>query len=144
MTDSRGNPEVDAISEKDLGRYFDEHKEDDSMWKPKGRRIRGRRGPSTMFQMRLSPEELEEITAAAAGNVSDFVRTAALEKARARVAWNELLNTKVQVDRELTKAFFSSITILMRYYSESGKPYGDNLGGMQRWIDEEVLVGRDS
>ena len=80
---NRGDPKVDALNEKELAEYFEERKDDTTIWESKGRKIRARRGPSTVFQMRIAPEELEEIARAAGGNVSDFVRTAALEKARA-------------------------------------------------------------
>ncbi len=78
----QGDPRIDALSEAELTKYFQEHKDDSRVWEQKGRRIRARRGPSTVFQMRITPEELEEIAEVAGGNVSDFVRTAALEKAR--------------------------------------------------------------
>ena len=77
-----GDPKVDAMNEEELAKYFEDRKDDPSIWEAKGRRIRARRGPSTVFQMRIAPEELEEIARAAGGNVSEFVRTAALEKAR--------------------------------------------------------------
>ena len=86
MTDRNdGNPEVDALSHEELVRYFEAHRDDEAIWSKKSvgpRKIRGRRGPSTLFQMRIAPKELEEIARAANGNISDFVRTAALEKAR--------------------------------------------------------------
>ncbi|MPZ49311.1 MAG: hypothetical protein GEU75_08430 [Dehalococcoidia bacterium] len=82
MTMNKGDPKVDALTEKELAGYFEENKDNDEIWQKKGRKIRARRGPSTVFQMRIAPDELEEITLAAEGNVSDFIRTAALEKAR--------------------------------------------------------------
>jgi hypothetical protein len=79
---NKGDPKVDELPESELARYFEDRKDDDTIWQLKGRKIRARRGPSTLFQMRIAPEELEEIAAAAGGNISEFVRTAALEKAR--------------------------------------------------------------
>jgi hypothetical protein len=49
--------------------------------------------------MRLAPEELEEIAAAADGNVSEFVRTAALEKARRRAVGTDHSLSSEQLTR---------------------------------------------
>jgi hypothetical protein len=83
--------EVDGLPKEQLGRYFDEHRKDDSLWKRKGRRVkkpRGEQNRTAVFQLRLSPDELEEISSAAGGNVSDFVRTAALDRARNRTLYD--------------------------------------------------------
>jgi hypothetical protein len=84
----RGNPKLDAMSEQELARYYEEHRDDPSLWDWKrARRISARRGrgPSTVFSVRLTPEELTEIHRAAnssGANASDFMREAALERAR--------------------------------------------------------------
>jgi hypothetical protein len=96
----QGDPQIDALSEAELTKYFDDHKDDPSLWEQKGRRIRARRGPSTVFQMRIAPEELEEIAEVAGGNVSDFVRTAALEKAR-RIKSNKEPSVAEQVKEQV-------------------------------------------
>ena len=84
-----GDPKLDAMTESEFVEFIEQHKDDASNWEAKGRKIRARRGPSTIFQMRITPEELEEIVDVAGGNVSDFVRTAALEKARRMRAAHE-------------------------------------------------------
>jgi hypothetical protein len=88
-TDGSGDPRVDSLDEEALANYLEAHNEDDSLWQKHGRKVRARRGPSTVFQMRIAPEELEEIARAANGNISDFVRTAALEKARGNDRWTK-------------------------------------------------------
>jgi uncharacterized protein (DUF1778 family) len=97
---NQGDPRLDAMSEAELAKYLEEHREDPSVWEQKGRRIRARRGPSAVFQMRIAPEELEEIAEVAAGNVSDFVRTAALEKAR-RIKSKEAPSITEQVKEQV-------------------------------------------
>jgi hypothetical protein len=88
VTSNQGDPKVDALNERDLARYFEERKDDETIWQKKGRKIRPRRGqgPSTVFTLRLAPEELTALLAAAnARNVSltEFIRTAALTEAQA-------------------------------------------------------------
>jgi hypothetical protein len=73
--------------EEELARFYEEHKDDETIWAKKGRKIRARRGgASTVVQVRLAPEELQEIYNAflqsGEGSLSAFVRTAALERAR--------------------------------------------------------------
>jgi uncharacterized protein (DUF1778 family) len=82
-----GDPEIDKLSEEELAEYFYQHREDESIWEKKSYPVKpGRRGESTYFQMRIAGADLDEIARAAfasGGNVSEFVRSAALEKARA-------------------------------------------------------------
>jgi uncharacterized protein (DUF1778 family) len=82
-----GSAEVDGLTETELARYFEEHKDDDSLWETTGRRIRRRRGqgPSTSFAVRITPEEISELQAAAnleGKTLSDFIRSSALSAAR--------------------------------------------------------------
>ena len=69
----------------ELAEFFEAHKGDMSLWETKPRKIRVRRGsPSTVFALRLAPEELEqlyEVARAQDTNLSAFIRDAALEKA---------------------------------------------------------------
>jgi hypothetical protein len=84
MAKNKGNPEVDALDEEALARYFEERAGDLSIWEEKPIKIRSRRGgPSVVFSVRLTPQELEVIRLAADGNVSDFIRRVSLERARA-------------------------------------------------------------
>jgi len=95
---------VDEMGEQALAEYFEANKDNPEVWQQKGRRIRARRGPSTVFQMRIAPDELEEITRAANGNVSEFMRTAALEKARHMAGKADVVETVRRRARELAEA----------------------------------------
>jgi hypothetical protein len=72
--------------DEELARFHEEHKGDVSLWEAKPARIRVRRGsPSTVFSLRLTPDELTELfrTAEERGlTTSDFIRRAALDVAR--------------------------------------------------------------
>ena len=72
--------------DEELAAYYEAHKDDVSLWQSKARKIRVRRGsPSTVFALRLAPEELEQIHSAALSEgttASAFIRDAALEKAK--------------------------------------------------------------
>jgi len=74
---------LDKMTEQELASFYEEHKEDMSLWQKKPRRIRARRGqgPSTMFSLRMTGEELTKIALAAEArgqSVSDFIRSAAM------------------------------------------------------------------
>ena len=75
----------DDMNEEELVQFFEDHRDDMSIWDTKPRKIRVRRGsPSTVFALRLAPEELEKLYEAAGAqdtNLSAFIRDAALEKA---------------------------------------------------------------
>ncbi len=76
----------DDMDEDELARFFEAHKGDVSLWERKPAKIRVRRGgPSTVFAVRMTPEELEELRLAANAEgrtISDLVREAALKEAR--------------------------------------------------------------
>ncbi len=76
----------DEMTEKELAQFYEERKDDESLWEKKPAKIRVRRGgPSTVFSLRLAPEELEELSKVAEANgvnLSDFIRSAALKEAR--------------------------------------------------------------
>lgn len=84
---TRNNAESDGIGEQELAQYLFEHDQDDSVWQSTVYDLEsGERAIATIFQMRIPVEEMDEIAKAAlfdGGNVAEFVRTAALEKARA-------------------------------------------------------------
>ena len=76
----------DDMNEEALARFYEERKGDLSLWQKKPRQIRLRRGdgPSTMFSLRMTGEELSKIALAAqkrGTTVSDFIRRAALKEA---------------------------------------------------------------
>lgn len=75
---------ADEMNEEELARFYEERRGDVSLW-DKSRRIRVRRGsPSSVFTMRLAPEELEQLyRAAEIENVtmSEFIRKAAVDRA---------------------------------------------------------------
>lgn len=79
---NKKNP--DEMSEKELARFYEERRGDVSLW-DKSRRIRVRRGsPSTVFTLRLAPEELEQLYRAAeiqGETMSEFVRKGAVDRA---------------------------------------------------------------
>jgi hypothetical protein len=83
----KGNPAVDALPEKDLAGYFEENKDNPALWQKKPRKIRSRRGqgPSSVFTLRLTAEELEELALAASArgvSLTEFIRNTALKEAR--------------------------------------------------------------
>ena len=81
------NKTPDEMNEGELARFYEERRGDMSLWEKKPRRIRARRGgPSTVFTLRLAPEELELLFEAATRQdetLSDFIRKGALERAAA-------------------------------------------------------------
>jgi hypothetical protein len=76
----------DEMNEEELSRFYEERRGDVSLW-DKSRRIRVRRGsPSTVFTLRLAPEEIEQLYRAAAAQsetMSEFIRRAAVDRALA-------------------------------------------------------------
>ena len=76
----------DEMSEEELARFYEERRGDVSLW-DKSRRIRVRRGsPSTVFTLRLAPDELEQLYRAAEAQsetMSEFIRSAAVDRALA-------------------------------------------------------------
>jgi hypothetical protein len=80
------NKKLDDMTEAELARFYEENRGNVDLWQKKARQIRVRRGaPSTIFSLRLAPEELEEIFGAAereGSTVSDFIRKGALDRAR--------------------------------------------------------------
>jgi hypothetical protein len=131
MTNMNGDPEIDALGEEELAQYFEERRDDDSIWQKKGRRLKPGKA-STVFQMRIAPDELEEITRAAGGNVSEFVRSAALEKAR-RLATGE--QPPDATSTASLQALCDAIMVLTDRYTRAGRPFGDRAEGISRWIE---------
>src|SRR4051794_10330820 len=82
-----GNPMLDAMTEEELAEYLYEHREDESLWGTKSYALTpAKPGEGLVWSMRISGRDLDEIADAAHGsgtNVSEFFRSAALEKARA-------------------------------------------------------------
>jgi hypothetical protein len=78
---------LDAMTEEELAEYLYEHREDESLWGNKSYPLTpAKPGEGLVWSMRISGKDLDEIAAAAHGsgtNVSEFFRSAALEKARA-------------------------------------------------------------
>jgi hypothetical protein len=78
---------LEEMSEEELGDYLYENRFDDSMWKASGRVLTpAKPGEGLVWSMRISGKDLDDIADAAHGsgtNVSEFFRSAALEKARA-------------------------------------------------------------
>jgi len=76
----------DAMNEEELARFFEERRGDATLW-DKARRIRVRRGsPSTVFTVRLAPEEFEQFYRAAAfygETMSEFLRKGAAQRSAA-------------------------------------------------------------
>ena len=85
------NPEEEA----ELARYFDEHKGDMSLWdttRPIKIRVR-RGGPSSVFSVRFTSEELHRLQAAANARgitISQLIRDAALREAAPAEAAGDL------------------------------------------------------
>ena len=82
------NPDLDKLSEEELAEYFYEHRDDESLWTGKFVDVPpAKPGESGLvWSMRISGKDLDEIADAAHGSgthVSEFFRSAALEKARA-------------------------------------------------------------
>jgi uncharacterized protein (DUF1778 family) len=78
---------LEQMSEEQLAAFYQSHRGDVSLWQKTSKPMRRRRGegPSTSFAVRLSPEELEELQAAASERgttLSDFIRSSALGAAR--------------------------------------------------------------
>jgi uncharacterized protein (DUF1778 family) len=79
------DPAVDSLSEEELADYLYEHRDDEAVWKPTFRKLTPSGTNTAVFQMRIPGKDLDEIAKAAyanGGNVSEFFRSAALEKAR--------------------------------------------------------------
>jgi hypothetical protein len=80
------NKNPDEMTEEELAQFYESRMGDVSLWEKKPRQIRVRRGSaSTVFSLRLAPEELEELYAAAkrdGATLSDFIRQGALDRAR--------------------------------------------------------------
>ena len=77
----------DEMTEEELARFYEERRGDTSLWEKKPRPMRVRRGgASTVFTLRLAPEEMQALYEAAARQdetLSDFIRKGALERAAA-------------------------------------------------------------
>jgi hypothetical protein len=76
-------PNTKPLTEAELARFYEKHKDDLSLWVKQPRRIRYRRGegPSTVFSLRLTGDELTRIAQAAHAremSVSDFIRKATM------------------------------------------------------------------
>jgi hypothetical protein len=73
------------MTETELARFYEANKDNMDLWDTKRRKIRVRRGaPSTVFTLRLAPEELEQLYRVAAEQgetLSDFIRKGALDRA---------------------------------------------------------------
>ena len=82
-----GNSMLNAMTEEELAEYLYEHREDESLWGDKSYPLTpAKPGEGLVWSMRISGKDLDEIADAAHGsrtNVSEFFRSAALEKARA-------------------------------------------------------------
>jgi hypothetical protein len=89
MTDlTQGKAKLDDLSEEELADYLYEHRDDESLWTGKFVPLTpAKAGEGLVWSMRISAEDLHEISTAAFANggtnVSEFFRSAALEKARA-------------------------------------------------------------
>jgi hypothetical protein len=74
---------VDEMTEEELARHLYENREDTSLWETTPRKIRVRRGgPSSVFSVRFTLDELRKLQAAAdvrRTTVSALIREAALE-----------------------------------------------------------------
>jgi len=71
------------MSEDERARYYEKHMDDETLFSKTPRATRPRRGsgPSTMFSLRMTGEELTRIAEAARARgmtVSDFIRRASL------------------------------------------------------------------
>ena len=130
LTEESGN-EMNAeekaadASDEALARYFEERKGEVAIWEEKPLKIRVRRGgASTSFAVRLAPEELEELQAAAkkrGRTVSDFIRSAAL--AAARVEVEPARTVSVAEVTDLMDALRESVEAARRKF-ESGQAAG--------------------
>jgi hypothetical protein len=80
-------PDLDSMSESELADYLYEHRDDPSLWGTKSYPLPpAKKGEGLVFQLRINGKDLDEIALAAyanGGNVSEFFRVAALERARA-------------------------------------------------------------
>ena len=87
MSPTKPSKPLEGMSEEELADYLYENRFDDSMWKKTGRKLTpAKPGEGVVFQLRIGGSDLDEIVDAAYavdGNVSEFFRSAALEKARA-------------------------------------------------------------
>lgn len=90
-------------TDQELAKFHEAHGGDVSIWEPTPVRIRVRRGgPTTVFSLRLTPEELAELykTAEREGvSTSEYIRHAALESARSGRPSHER-----ELERSLTSA----------------------------------------
>jgi hypothetical protein len=75
----------DGMTEEELALFYESRKGDLSLWQSKPAKIRVRRGgPSTVFSLRLAPEELEALFRAAQAQqitLSEFIRRASMKEA---------------------------------------------------------------
>ena len=98
---------LDDMTEEELARFYQEHKGDPSLWQKTPRRMRRHRGegPTTSFAIRLTPEEIEELQAAAATSqttLSEFIRSSALAASRAHGAGTGVEESTSRKFRALT------------------------------------------
>ena len=87
MTNKSTSKHPDEMTETELARFYEANKDNMDLWDTKRRKIRVRRGsPSTVFTLRLSPEELELFYHAAEAQqetLSDFIRKGAMDRVAA-------------------------------------------------------------
>lgn len=79
----------DEMTEEELAEFYQSHRGDASFWQKEPLKLAGRRGigPTTSFAVRFTPDELDELQAAAreqGTTLSDFIRSTSLAVARAR------------------------------------------------------------
>jgi hypothetical protein len=88
------------------------------------------KNPRHVVSTRLASAELREIEDAAEAigeNVSEFIRSAALERAR----------TRRQANLEsFVSAMSGAFQELAGLYNVAGSPYGPTTAGMHRWLEE--------
>jgi len=106
---SQQHPDLSTLSESELADYLYEHRDDETLWRPTTLKLPpGKKGGGLVFSMRIGGKDLDEIAKAAyanGGNVSEFFRSAALEKARGlnAAASSELSPEALAKARELVQ-----------------------------------------
>lgn len=73
------------MNERELARYFQEHKDDEEEWSDEAEEATVGRAQSIVYSVRFAKEELEELRRAAASRgitLSELLRTSALEHIR--------------------------------------------------------------
>ena len=106
---------TDRLTDEQLANEYEEHKDDASIWSSKPRKIRARRGdgPSTMFSLRMTGQELTAIGNAAAArnmNVSDFIRKAAMATVAGETDLTEAVaSARLEAVQREIRAFYESV-----------------------------------